>query len=55
MNEQLLETIDELINVIYKLQDGGKEWDEYSAIVDRAYQTEREVERQLWWQRLEAS
>ena len=54
MNQELLETIDELICVIYNLRDGEKEWDDYDAIIDRACATTENIERKMWWQRLEA-
>jgi hypothetical protein len=55
IEQQLIDTIEGLIDVIYTLRDGGKEWDEYHAKLTQAQHDIDEAEKVLFWNGLDST
>jgi hypothetical protein len=55
MIQILFEIIAELTKVIYDLQRGEQEWDDYNAVLDRAERAEEQIRQQVFWQGLNES
>jgi len=55
MIQILFGIIAELTKVIYDLQRGKQEWDDYNAVLDRAERAEEQIRQQVFWQELNES